>query len=296
MRQNSSRCRPFQSAAGAVLATIIAVLVALPGTTKAGSEQYSVIARVDVTSAGLTASDIVVRVEDASMPATGFQASPDVPRNVAIVIDAGPDQARVMSREKELAIALINELSDPSTSFTIASAGILSKLDATTPDRSAATQQVREVAVANGQQKNVFIYDAIGLAIGRLSLTPGLRIVIFIGEGNDGGSRLRYADLRSLAESNHIACLAALVADHSLRGAKGILRYGWNLQELTSDTAGIFLENQKTPTATRRLIESVRALRLVTFDMSAGQSGRYKISISSNRGRRLKAQKVIAIP
>jgi hypothetical protein len=278
-----------------VVATIFAVFVVLPATTKADSEQYSVLARVDVSSAGLTASDIVVRVEHVSVPATGVKASPDIPRSVAIVMDAGPDQAGVMSREKELAIALINGLSDPSTSFTVATVGISSKMQATTLDRSVAIEQVREVTIDSRQKTNVLIYDAIGSAIRRISLTPGLRIVIFIGEGNDGGSILRYVDLRSLAESNHTACLAALVADHSLRGTKSILRYGWNLQELTSGTAGIFLENQKTPKATRRLIETVRGLRLITFEVSSLQTGRHKISISSNRGRRFKVQKAFVI-
>jgi hypothetical protein len=54
-----------------------------------------------------------------SVPATAIETDPDVPRNVAIVIDAGPDQAKVVSKEKELVVAPINELSDASTTFTI---------------------------------------------------------------------------------------------------------------------------------------------------------------------------------
>jgi hypothetical protein len=241
---NTVRSRPLRCVAGVAVAAIFVVLVA-SGTTKADSQQYSVVARVDAKSTGPTSGEIVVRIENMSVPATAIKASPDIPRNIAIVIDAAPDQANVLSEEKELAIALINELFDAGASFTIASAGISSKIQATTLDRSIAIEHIRDITGDSGEKKNVAIYDAIGSAIRQISLTPSLRVVIFIGEGNDGGSRLRYAELRSLAESNHIVCFAALIADHSLRGARSSLRYGWNLQELTSDTAGIFLENQK---------------------------------------------------
>jgi len=237
-----------------------------------------------------------LRVGNASAQVTAMQASSEIPRNIAIVIDAGPNQANVLSREKELAIALINELSNAITMFSIARAGISSSTRAATLDRSVAIQQIGEITGDSGKKTNVAIYDALGSAIRQISLAPSLRVVIFIGEGNDGGSSLRYAELRRLAESNQIAFCAALVADHSLRGTKSVLQYGWSLRELTSDTVGIFLENQKTPKATRRLGEGVQRLGLVTFEMPSRQSGRYKVSVSSKRIERLKVQKAIVIP
>jgi len=266
------------------------------GTTKAERQQYAVVARVDAKNAGLTSGEAVVRIENISVPGTAIKASPDIPRNIAIVMDAGPDQAKVLPKEKELAIALINELFDASTSFTIASISTLSRTQTTMVDRSVAIEHIREITGDSGEKTNVAIYDAIGSVIRQMAPSPGLHVVIFLGEGNDRGSRLRYAELRSLAESNHIACFAALVADHSLRGTKSILRYGWNLRELTSDTAGIFLENQKTAKATRRLSESVQDLRLISFDMPSRPSGRYKILVLARRGKRLRAQKAIVIP
>ncbi len=251
---------------------------------------------VDAQSAGPTLRDIVVRVENVSAAATAINASANIPRNIAMVMDTGPDQAKVLSQEKDLAIALINELSDAGTSFIIASVGASSKMQAATLDQSVAIEHIREITEDNGEKTNVPIYDAIGSAIRQISITPGLRVVIFIGEGNDGGSRLHYPELRNLAESHHIACFAALIADHSLRSTKSILRYGWNLQELTGDTAGIFLENQKTLKATQRLNESVRGPRLITFEMPFRGPGRYKISVLSPRGKRLRAQKAVTIP
>jgi hypothetical protein len=290
------RSAALQSAAGVVVATIFIILVAPHGTAKADSQQYSVVARIDAKSAGLISRDIVVRVKNVSVPATAINANPDIPRNIAIVMDTGPDQAKVLSKEKDLAITLIDELSDAGTSFILASVATSSKMLATAFARSAAIEHIREITGDNGERTNVPIYDVLGSAIRQISLSPGLRVVIFIGEGNDGGSKMRYADLRRLAESNHIACFAALIADHSLRSAKSILRYGWNLRELTGDTAGIFLENPKMPKAARRLSESVGGLRLITFEMPSRQSGRSKISVLSPRGKRLRAQKAIATP
>jgi len=287
----------FLRCVSAVVAPIISVVLVSPVvTTTAGAQQHSVVVRIDAKSAGLTSSEVIVRIGDMSVPSTAIKSIPDVPRNIAIVIDAGPDQAKVLSTEKELAVALINELSGASTSFTIAGASISSKMQATTLDRSVAIEHIRDIAGENGEKTNVPIYDVIGSAIRQISLSPGLRIVIFIGEGNNGGSKMRYAELRSLAESNQIAFFAALVADHSLRGTKSILRYGWNLRELSSNTAGVFLENQKTPKATRRLSETVQGLRLVALEMPSRQPGRYKVSVSARRGKRLRAQKAIVIP
>lgn len=274
-----------------------AFVALLASMTTGADDQHSIVARVDPKSAGLTPRQVAVRVGDITVPATAIRATPEIPRNVAIVMDAGPDQSNVLSKEKELAVALINEMSDSGTSFTIASAGVLPKVQVPTPERSIAMGHIRDITADSGSRKtNIPIYDAIGLTIQKVSVTPGLRIVIFIGEGNDGASKLRYAELRNLAESNQIAFLAALVADHSLRGTKSILRYGRNLQELTSDTAGIFLENQKTPKAVGRLTESIRNLRLIALDMPSRQPGRFKISVSTLQGKRLRAQKHVVIP
>lgn len=293
---NTCRYGPWRCVT-ALIAAIICVAFLTPSrTTNAAGQEYGVVARTDAKSAALTSTEIIVRIGDVSVPKTAIKTNRDVPRDIAVVIDAGPDQAKVLSKEKDLAIALIHELSDGSTSFTIARAGSSKNTQTTTLDRFVAVENIRDIAGENGEKTNVLLYDAIGSAIRQVSLSPGLRVVVFIGEGNDGGSKMHYAELRRRAESNRIAFFAALVADHSLRGAKSILRYGWNLRELTDDTAGVFLENPKTPQAIRQLAESVRGLRLITFELPSGQPGRYKVSVSSRQGRRVCAQKAMVIP
>ena len=292
---NTGRHKPLRRAAGAVVVTIFVALVT-SRTTKANGQQFTVVARVDAKSTGLISGGVVVRIGNISVPATAIKASPEIPRNIAIVLDTGPDQAKVLSKEKDLAAGLINDLAGSGTSFTITEAGTSTKMQAPTQDRSIAIEHVRAITGDGGKKTNIPIYDAIGSVIRKLSITPGLRVVVFIGEGNDGGSRLRYADLRNLAESTQIALCVALVADHTLRGTKSLLRYGWNLRELTDDNAGIFLENLKTPKAKRRVIDSVQELRLVFFERPSLQSGPYKISVSARKGKRLHAQKAVVIP
>jgi hypothetical protein len=51
-----------------------------------------------------------------------------------------------VSKEKQLAVAPINELSDASTTFTIDGAGILPKTQAKTLDRSVAVERIRYIA------------------------------------------------------------------------------------------------------------------------------------------------------
>jgi hypothetical protein len=303
MRANSrpralsfARSSSFRCVAAVTVANFFAIHIALTPTANADRQLCTVVARVDAKSEALAPRDIVIKVENVSTAVTAIKASPEIPRNIAIVMDAGPDQATVLSKEKALAVTLINKLYDANTSFTVASAGTSSTLQPATLDRSVAIGHIREIRGDIGEKTNVPICDTIASAIRQISHRPGLRVLLFIGEGNDGGSSVSYAELRRLAESNHISVFAALLADHSLRGARSILRYGWNLQDLASDTAGLSLENQNAAKAAGQISNGIRSLRLITFEMSSPPPGHCKISISLPRGKTLRTQKAITIP
>ena len=80
------------------------------------------------------------------------------------------------------------------------------------------------------------------------------------------------------------------------RGTKSLLRYGWSLQDLANDTAGVFVENSKklARTATR-LSQLITSLRLVTFEIADLRPGRYRVSASSTSGLRLRSQKWLVV-
>ncbi|SRR6266404_7030103 len=131
-------------------------------------------------------------------------------------------------------------------------------------------------------------------AIGELSRLPGMRVLIVIAEGNDYGSNVGYKDLRDLMQTHSVACLVALVDDHPTRGTKSILRYGWSLQELASDSAGTFVENSKKVARTAtRFGEMVASFRLVTLESAELPPGRHNLSVSTASGFHLRAQKAI---
>ena len=83
---NMGRSLPSQCVIG-VIVTITCFGSVTSRAAKTDIQQYSVVARVGAKSAGLTSRDIIVRVGKVSVPATDIQSSPDVPRNIAIVMD-----------------------------------------------------------------------------------------------------------------------------------------------------------------------------------------------------------------
>jgi hypothetical protein len=282
--------------AAVMVATLMSISSARPRAIGASSQKYSVVVRLDAELRRLPPSDVVVKIGTGKFEVIAIQGSPEIQRNIAIVIDAGPDQSKVLSRERNLGVALVNALSGANTSFSITKAAISSRTERPTQDRSVAIELIREIVGDHAKNSGVAIYDAIDSAIRQISIDDGIQVVIFIGEGTDASSNLPYEQLRGLAESNHVAFFAALVADHSLRGSKSILRYGWILQKLASDTAGRFLENEETSKAARELSQGIGELRLVTFEMPSAQPGRHKVSVSLPRGNRVHAQKAIVIP
>jgi hypothetical protein len=64
---------PLQCVAVVLAATLFVALVAAHGTTKADSQQYSVVVRIEAGNAGLTASEIAVRIGNMSVPATAIK-------------------------------------------------------------------------------------------------------------------------------------------------------------------------------------------------------------------------------
>jgi hypothetical protein len=155
---------------------------------------------------------------------------------------------------------------------------------------------LQALSTETGKKSQIPVYKAVALAIEELSLRPGIRVLMIIAEGNDSGSGISYKELRASAQAQHVAVMTVLVADHSARGSKAILRYGWDLQSLASDTGGIFLDNDRNTSRTlKRLTQTIRSLRLVTFEIDGVSLGRHRLHTSSNSVGRLHAQREVFI-
>lgn len=262
----------------------------------AGRTKQTIVVRVDPSDRKVLPSEVEIKTDGQHVRALTVSDPSTIPVNVAIVIDAGPNQAPVLNREKSLAVSILNAISVPANKFLVVRAGYQHTTYPATSDKSKATQLVEALTTEAGKKSEIPIYEAMASAIGELSKLPGLRVLIVIAEGNDYGSALGFKTLRDLVEARYVTCLVALVDDHPTRGTKSILRFGWSLQDLANDTAGTFVENSKNigRTATR-LGGMVESLRLITFEITSPLPGRHRVSVSSTSGLRQHAPKAIFV-
>jgi hypothetical protein len=258
-----------------------------------GTERENiVIARIANVSEAKPSTELVVKSEGRSIPAyirdpSGSSIS------VAILLDAGPSQAPVLASEKDVAASVIRGLLEHPAKFVVGRLGLQGKLFPSTSDGAVAVRTIQEIRGDTGKNTDVPIYDLAAAAIHELAADPGIRVLIFIGGGKDLGSKLSYRQLRSLAEANHVACFVLLSADRSHRGPRAMLSHGWWMRELADDTAGIFLENEKTPKATAKVLGNIRALRLMAFKMDYKKPGRHEIAVKTHPPVQLRVQKAV---
>lgn len=214
------------------------------------------------------------------------------PPTIALVIDVGPNQTKVLDREKAIASRFITTFSKENASFLIVRAGFRPSMQA--DDNP--LQSVNQLTTEPGKGAKIAIYDAVALALKQLSERDGMRVVVVIAEGNDFGSRIRYRNLRMLAMARHASVMTTLVADHPVVGSRGIYSYGWDLRDLSSKTAGISIVNDRNPDrAVRMLSLAIRSLRVLSLSATDVPPGRYKVHIVSETTGRLHAQKQICV-
>ena len=255
----------------------------------------TIIVRVEPPDREVLPSEVKIMTEGKRLNALTVSDPLTTPLNVAFVIDAGPDQSRVLNKEKELALAILNTLPARVSKLLVVRAGYQHTVYPATTDRGEVTRLIQSLATEKGKKSGIPIFDAMVAAIDELSLLPGMRVLIIIAEGSDYGSTTGYKGLRDLVQGRSVSCLTALVDDHPTRGTKSILRYGWELQDLASDTAGAFVENSKRVERTAtRFGEVAASFRLVTLQTVELPAGRQRISVAGPSGIRLHAQKALA--
>lgn len=257
---------------------------------------HSIVLRADSPNREIGPRDLGIATEGRRGNVVSVMDASEAPMSIALVIDAGPRQSGVLNREKELASSLIAEFSDTKTEFIVIRAGYQATNITTTSAGPVAMSSIQALNVETGNKSQVPIYKGVALAIDELSLHPGIRVLVVIAEGNDSRSGISYKELRASTQAQHVSVMTALVADHSTRGSKAILSYGWDLQSLVGDTAGVFIDNDRnTPRAVKRLTQAIRSLRLVTFEIDGVSLGRHRMHTSANSVGRLHAQKDVVI-
>lgn len=257
--------------------------------------EYTIVVRAESPDRQISPEQLEISADKRAARIKSVVGKPDVRTSIALVIDMGPDQVKVIDRERALASSLISHFSGSRSDFIVVRAGNRPQM-MVSGSSQAATDAIEAMTPEMGKKSEIPIYDAMVVATNELSKHPGIRVLVVIAEGNDSGSTANYHQVRATVEAHHIAGMTALVTDHSTRGTKAILRYGWNLQELAGDTAGLFIENDKhTDRAVDRLQRGIKSLHLVTFEIDGLAAGRHKISVSSKSGGRLHGQRAIVV-
>ena len=275
-----------------LLVFLLASSALVSSAQKQTSEEHTVVARVRGATESPLLGQLVVMSGKQSAEATIDNSSP-TQKQIAILIDAGPSQVAVFPREMELALSLVKALSAPGTNFIIGKIGLSGRLEEATPEQALVINFIEDIVCETGKETDVPIYDFTASAIRKLSAAPGIRVVLFIGGGKDKGSQSNYENLRNLAEARHVTVFTLLLGDRSHRGPRSMLSHGWWMRELADETAGIFLENEKSPKALSKVTENIRALRLITFHMDFKGLGRHRISLRSKGDLRPRSQKAV---
>lgn len=162
--------------------------------------------------------------------------------SLGVLIDTSGHQKKVIEFEREVLNSIADGFAGVTTeSFVLTYADKVETLQDWSPlDTGLRRISARiELDEKSGKNQRTLLYDA--LYVGLLKLdnenSANSKALIIIGEGNDSGSHLRFAQLKQMAKSNHVQCFVLLVADHNLMGGR-VRHFGFNLYDLASATKG----------------------------------------------------------
>jgi hypothetical protein len=276
---------------------VCAALTALAVLAASSSEaQVVLVARTRPASATIGPRDIELRLGDSRVDVVGVDTPATTPMTIGIVIDAGPDQEHVFEGERELARALATSVGSSGGAVVVTRVGRDGGRPLTGLTAAEASELITGMAADAGKKAGLPIYDAIAATMRVLAQRPGFRVLAFIGEGEGEGSATRFDELRREAESAHIASFTALMADHNLRGARGRLRYGWRLQELAAQTAGLCTVGEPVTKARAQIVDGVQGLRLIRSAEPPAGPARYEVSVRVlPKGTKLSAQRAVIV-
>ena len=187
-------------------------------------------------------------------------------QHLVVLLDVNPHQRKVLAVELSLAEGVIQRLDRPENVFSLITFGsqppALLKSGARTEEALAAIRDVR-VEQATEKYFPVHSYDALRLATNQFTDDGRSRSLLIISEGNDYFPRKMFKETVARAQQLQVRCNAAMVADHTFYGAKGVQRYGFDLRRLVAKTHGRYVEvggrQKNVPASVDRLTESILA-------------------------------------
>jgi len=170
------------------------------------------------------------------------QADPGRPLSLGVVIDVRVQQHEVIGFERQVVDALGSKLAgEHAEGFVVSYSDRVQVVEDWSPV-AAGLKDTADRLTADGSEdgrRGAALNDALLNGIARLGSSgyEGRKVLVVIGEGNDGGSSMTFADVLSAAKAGHVQCFALLVANHRSQVGR-VRQFGFDLYRLASATHG----------------------------------------------------------
>jgi hypothetical protein len=182
--------------------------------------------------------------------------------SIGVVVDTHRQQAAVLPFERRVVEALVGRLAGPDADgFVISYSNRIQTIADWSPLESWPIAAVPKISLDDSGEgdatRGADLNDGLMAGVAKLSSSAtGLRRLIVIGEGNDGGSAAQFSQLLAAARAQHVQCFALLVANH--RSQVGRIReFGFDLFRLASGTHGKAYDVRTDPHLLDKALEDV---------------------------------------
>lgn len=158
---------------------------------------------------------------------------------VVIVLDVNPNQRKVFALESALATGVLDRLNQRDAAVSLVTFGSQEPvLRIANAKPSNAIDTITNVNLEQSREKYfaVHLYRALDLALNQFKDDPRPKSLLIVAEGREDFGGKQFKQIVSRARQLRVNCYVALVASHSLRGSKSILKYGFYLSDLARKT------------------------------------------------------------
>jgi hypothetical protein len=181
------------------------------------------------------ASGVVLRAQSPVL------ADPGRPLSLGVVIDVRPQQREVIAFERQVADAMGSMLAGENTKgFVVSYSDRVQVVEDWSPTAGLKDAALRlTVDGSEDGRRGAALNDALLNGLARLGSVghEGRKVLVVIGEGNDGDSSTTFGDVLSAAKAGHVQCFALLVANHRSQVGR-VRQFGFDLYRLASATHG----------------------------------------------------------
>lgn len=193
---------------------------------------------------------------------------------IGVVVDTHPQQKNVIGFERQVVDSLTSALAGVAADgFVIGYSDRVQLIGDWAPADSGLKEAAARIALDSqvSEKRGAVLNDALMSGLTRLASADGDRkSLIVIGEGNDGGSAVKFSQVLDTAKTRHVQCFALLVAEHRSQVGR-VRQFGFDLHRLASGTKGKAFDVRTNPKSLDTALKDV-VKRLLTPVAKAGDT------------------------